>query len=248
VLQLTAIGELEKVIKRATRLLSQITKYTTAILSPSVQGSTLKSLQLIQATQTDLLVVVVTDTGLIKHVMVKIPKSITPEILVKINNMLNTKLRNRTIEDIDLSVISSIQSEMNGYEEVFNAIIPVLYESLKTDDSDVYLDGATNIFQYPEYSDMDKAKSFLSLIEQKDIMMDIFSENTGSISISIGKENKKDEVKKCSIIKASYKFGDRNLGTIGVIGPTRMNYPKVIAALKCCTETLNDILNTFNDE
>ena len=248
ILQLTAINELEKVIKRTTRILSQITKYTSAILSPSVQRSTLKSLQLIQATQTDLLVVVVTDTGLIKHVMIKIPRGITPEILVKINNMLNDKLKDRTIEDINLSVISSIQNEMHGYDEIFNAIIPVLYESLKSDYSDVYLEGATNIFQYPEYNDMDKAKSFLSLIEQKDIMFDVFSENTGNISISIGTENKNDEVKKCSIVKASYKLGDRNLGTIGVIGPTRMDYPKVIATLKCCTDTLNQLLKTFNDE
>ena len=93
ILHLTAISELEKVIKRTTRLLSQITKYTSAILSPSAQRCTLKSLQLIQATQTDLLAVVVTDTGLIKHVMIKIPRGITPEILVKINNMLNDKLR-----------------------------------------------------------------------------------------------------------------------------------------------------------
>jgi heat-inducible transcriptional repressor len=162
--------------------------------------------------------------------------------------MLNDKLRNRTIEDINLVVISSILNELHGYDEILNAIIPVLYESLKTDDSAVYLEGATNIFQYPEYNDMDKAKKFLSLIEQKDIMFDIFSENNGNISISIGEENKNDEVKKCSIVKASYKLGDRTLGTIGVIGPTRMNYPRVIATLKCCTETLNQILNTFNDE
>lgn len=248
ILQLTAISELEKVIKRTTGLLSQITKYTSAILSPSVQRSTLKSLQLIQATQNDLLVVVVTDTGLIKHVMIKIPKTISIDVLAKINTMLNDKLKDRTIEDINLSVISCIQNEMHGYDEIFNAIIPVLYESLKSDDSDVYLEGATNIFQYPEYNDMGNAKKFLSLIEQKDIMFDIFSENPGNISISIGGENKNDEVKNCSIVKASYKLGDRTLGTIGVIGPTRMDYPKVIATLKCCTETLNQILKTFNDE
>lgn len=248
ILHLTAISELEKVIKRTTHLLSQITKYTSAILSPSAQRCTLKSLQLIKATQNDILAVVVTDTGLIKHVMIKVPKNIEANDLAKINNMLNDKLRNRTIEDINLSVISSIQHGMHGYDEMFNAIIPVLYESLSTNDSDVYLEGATNIFQYPEYNDMDRARNFLYLIEQKDIMFDIFSENSGNISISIGGENKNYEVKNCSIVKASYKLGNRTLGTVGVIGPTRMDYPRVIATLNCCTQTLNQILKTFNDE
>ena len=248
ILHLTAISELEKVIRRTTKLLSQITKYTSAILSPSAQRCTLKSLQLIKATQNDILAVVVTDTGLIKHVMIKVPKLIPADALIKINNMLNDKLRNRTIEDINLSVISSIQNEMHGYDEIFNSIIPVLYESLSTNDSDVYLEGATNIFKYPEYNDIDKARNFLYLIEQKDIMFDIFSENSGNISITIGGENKNDEVKNCSIVKASYKLGNRTLGTVGVIGPTRMDYPRVIATLNCCTQTLNQILKTFNDE
>jgi heat-inducible transcriptional repressor len=247
-LQLTAINELEKVIKKTTSLISQITQYTSAILSPSVQRSALKSLQLIQASQHELLVVVVTDTSLIKHVMIKIPKPITTDTLTKINIMLNDKLRNRTIEEINLSVISSIQHEMHGYDEILSAIIPVLYESLKTDDSDVFMEGATNIFQYPEYSDMDSAKKFLTLLEQKDVMLELFSKNQGNLSISIGNENSNDEVKDCSIVKASYMFGDRAIGTIGVIGPKRMDYPKVIATLKCCSETLNQILKTFNDE
>lgn len=248
ILQLRTLGELEKVIKRTTSLLSQITQYTSAIISPSVQHSTLKSLQLIEATPTDILAVVVTDTGLIKHVMIKVPRKISSEAMNKINRMLNDKLRNRTIEDINLSIISTIQHEMNGYDEIFNAIIPVLYESLKAEDTDVYLEGATNIFQYPEYSDMTNAKKFLSLIEQKDVMFDLLSSDTGNISISIGGENKNDDVKNYSIVKTTYKLGDKALGSIGVIGPTRMDYPKVIAALKCCTETLNTILKTFNDE
>lgn len=250
ILDNSTIDEIDKIIKRTTKLLSQITKYTSAVLSPSVKKSAVKSIQLVKISPTDIIAVIITDTGIIRHSKIKLPKPITSNILAFINRMLNEKLDGLTIEEIDLSVISSIHMEMGGYNEIFNAIIPVLEESLKSTDCDVFLEGTTNIFQYPEYNDLDKAKSFLSLLEHKDKLVDIFLERDGdrNLSVSIGKENEYEEIKNCSIVKASYKIGDKTVGKIGIIGPTRMNYAKVMGMLKYLADTLNDILKNPMDE
>lgn len=248
ILQLTTINEINKIMLRTAKLISQITKLTSAVLSPSVNKSAVKSIQLIQVTPNDIVAIVLTDTGIFKNVVIKTPRPILRDTLTKIGNMLNEKLAGLTIEEIDLSVISSIQAQMRGYTEIFYAVIPVLYESLKEVDCEVYLDGATNIFNYPEYSDNNKARDFLSIVENRDILFDIFSEHDKNISVSIGQENEFKEIKDYSIVKSAYKIGDRTVGSIGVIGPKRMNYSHVMGTLNYLTQALNDILKNSLDE
>lgn len=247
-MQIATINEIEKIMKRTTKLLSQITKYTSAMLTPQLSKSTVKSIQLIEVTQNDVLAVIVTDTGIIKNVLVKLPKTINNSSLIKINNMLNEKLKGLTCKEIDLSVITSIQNEMGGYYEILNAIIPVLHESLNSMDTDVYLEGTTNILNYPEYNDIDKARNLLTLMDQRNVLGDIFSEGEGKLSITIGSENELDEMKDCSIVKASYSIGDNSIGKIGIIGPRRMNYSRVIGIINCLVDILNDILTSHRDD
>lgn len=248
IMRIATINEIDKIIRRVTNLLSQFTSYTAAVLSPSVNKCSVKSIQLMQVTANDIIAVVITDTGIIKHEMIKLPKPINSDNLAKISNMLNSNLVGLTVEEIGLPVIMSIQNELKGYNEILNAIIPVLYESLKSTDCDVFLGGTTNIFKYPEYNDIDKAKSFLSLLEQKDVLIDIFSEGDSNISVSIGKENDYEQVRDCSIVKASYKIGNKTLGKIGVIGPTRMDYSKVFGILEYFAESLNEYLKKGMDD
>lgn len=248
-LHLATINEMDEIIRRTTKLLSEITKYTSAMLSPSVKKSTLKSIQLIKVDSTNVVAVIITDTCLIKNVVVRVPEGIESDALNKINNMLNTKLPGRTIEEITPQLIFSIQNEMVDYKEIFKAIIPAIYESLNSNECEVYLEGATNIFEYPEYSsDMSKAKNFLSIIENKDVIFELFSDGKKSFSVSIGEENGIEQVKDCSVIKASYKVGGKDAGKIGIIGPTRMNYSKVTGILKFIAYTLNNMLNNNIDE
>lgn len=247
-LEIATINEMDKIIKRTTRLLSQVTKYTSAMLSPSVSKSSLKSIQLIQVTYTDILAVIVTDTAIIKNVLIKLPRAIEDSTLLKINNMLNEKLRGLTVEDIDLSVISSIQNEISGYYEILNSIIPALHESLNSNNCEIYLEGTNNIFNYPEYNDLDKAKTFLSLMEQKEILTDIFNGKDESLSVSIGSENEIEEVRDLSVVRVSYNIGDKTVGKIGVIGPKRMNYSNVMGILRGLSDTLNEIFNRRIEE
>jgi heat-inducible transcriptional repressor len=247
-MEIKTINEIEKIIKRTTKLLSEVTRYTSAVLTPSVSTCSVKSIQLIQISLCVIIAVIITDTAMIKHLAIRLPRHIHGDTLQRINNMLNEKLTGLSVQEINLSVISSIQSEIAGYNEILNAIIPALYECLSSQDCDMYLEGASNIFQYPEYNDLGRARDFLSLIEHKDVIQNIISDGDIDLSVIIGKENELEEVKECSIIRTSYCIGGRNIGRIGIIGPKRMNYSKVIGVLKSLADTLSDVLNDSLDE
>lgn len=247
-MHLSTINEVDKLIKRTAKLISDVTHYTAAIITPSVDVSIIVSLKLIPVSETEVLAVVVTDMAQIKNVMIKIPKKISPDMLSDISDMLNKKLCGLTVEEINLSVISSIQGELQGYNEILNSMIPLLYESLKSDEQKLYLSGASNIFSHVEYNDVDKARDFLSLLEDSDVLQEVFTKTNSPIEISIGNENNIDDVKNYSIVKATYSINQKPVGSIGVIGPKRMNYSRVMGVLKCFTDILNDVLKTTYED
>lgn len=243
-----ALYEVDRILKQATSLLSELTKLTCVLRSPSVKKSYIKSIQLIKIDNADILSVIITDAGIIKNNIIKVSKIISSEILSKLTLILNARLKNLTIEQINLEVINNLKNDLIGYEDIFNAIIPALYDTLNAvESSEVYLEGATNIFNYPEYNDIDRAKEFLSLLNNKDYIKTLIDAGEG-LSVRIGEENYVPGAKECSVISASYNLGDRPLGTIGIIGPTRIPYSKVISVMAMVMKHLNNSLRQYNDE
>jgi len=246
----SAMLEVDKIVRQTSALLSELTNLTCVIETPSVKKSFIKSIQLIKVDEYNLLSVFLTDTGLIKNHIMKLTSRV-PEIttLMRINQVINNRLVNLSIAEINLQVINNLKKDLGEYEEIFNAILPILpilYETLNAaDSSEVFMEGTNNIFNYPEYNDIDSAKEMLSLFNDKESLMDLFNPQD-NITISIGDENYKAQAKNCSIISAEYSFGDRPIGKIGLIGPRRINYSKVIAIMSEVIKELNNILNNQN--
>ena len=240
----SAMLEVDKIVKQTSALLSELTKLTCVIESPSVKKSFVKSIQLIKVDDFNVVSVFLTDTGLIKNHIMKLKNGVPPvETLMRINQVINSRLVNLSIEEINLEVISNLKKDLGEYEEIFNAILPVLYETLNgSKATEVFMEGTTNIFNYSEYNDIDKAKEILSLFNDKESLLELFNPKD-NITISIGDENYKEQAKDCSIISAEYSFGDRPIGKIGLIGPRRINYSKVIAIMSEVIKELNNILN-----
>ena len=240
----SAMLEVDKIVRQTSALLSELTKLTCVIESPSVKKSFVKSIQLIKIDDYNLVSVFLTDTGLIKNHIMKLNSRVPQiETLMRINQVINNRLVNLSIEEINLEVINNLKKDLGEYEEIFNAILPVLYETLNVaDSSEVFMEGTTNIFNYAEYNDIDKAKEILSLFNDKESLMDLFNPQD-NITISIGDENYKQQAKDCSIISAEYSFGDRPIGKIGLIGPRRINYSKVITIMAEVIKELNNILS-----
>ena len=240
----SAMLEVDKIVKQTSALLSELTKLTCVIESPSVKKSFVKSIQLIKIDDYNLVSVFLTDTGLIKNHIMKLNSKVPQiETLMRINQVINNRLVNLSIEEINLEVINNLKKDLGEYEEIFNAILPVLYETLNaSESSEVFMEGTTNIFNYAEYNDIDKAKEILSLFNDKESLMDLFNPQE-NITISIGDENYRKQAKECSIISAEYSFRDRPIGKIGLIGPRRINYSKVITIMSEVIKELNNILS-----
>lgn len=235
----STLYEVEKIIKQTSTLLSELTKLTCIVKTPSVKKSCIKSIQLIAIDDISLLCVVVTDSGIIKNSMIKLSKVPTMEAIQRINMALNHKLMNRSIEEINLEIINSLSYELKGYEYIFNAILPVLYDSLKnTDYNEIFMEGTTNIFNYPEYNDIEKAKEMLALLYDKENINKLIEADEG-LTIKIGDEISIPQARDCSIISAEYSLGGRSVGTISLIGPRRINYSRVISVMAEVMKELN---------
>lgn len=240
----SAMLEVDKIVKQTSALLSELTKLTCVIETPSVKRSFIKSIQLIKVDDHNLVSVFLTDTGVIKNHIMKLNNRV-PEVetLTRINEVINNRLVNLSIQEINLEVINNLKKDLGAYEEIFNALLPILYETLNAADStEVFMEGTTNIFNYPEYNDIDKAKEMLSLLNDKEALMELFNPQD-NITVSIGDENYKPQARDCSIISAEYSFKDRPIGKIGLIGPRRINYSKVITIMSEVIKELNNILS-----
>lgn len=238
--------EIDQLIQNAAKILSAITSYTALAISPQLKKIKLKHIQLIPIDYSEILVVLVGDSGIVKNTIFRIEQEIPEEQLNGISNFLNHKLKGLTIDEIGKSMDYGIFEEMYEFKEIIDNIIPIINKSLEdVDDVEVYADGVTKIFNFPEYKDLDKAKSFISFIEDKDLLVDILLNNPieNGIEITIGDENIYEPIKDCSLITTTYKLGDMTIGKIGVIGPTRMDYFTTINSLKLFSMNLTEILN-----
>lgn len=238
----SAMLEVDKIVKQASVLLSELTNLTCVVQTPSVNQSHIKSLQLLKVDDNNLVSVIITDNGVIKNHRIKVSKMPSENELSSINNVINSRLGSLNIDEINLEVINNLRSDLGEYDDLFNAIVPALYETLKVDNSsDIIMQGTTNIFNYPEYNDIDSAKEILNLLYNKDYVVKLIAPE-GGLSIKIGDENFIPEAKNCSVISAEYLLGDKHLGNIGLIGPRRINYSKVIAIMAQVMKELNDTL------
>ncbi len=237
------ISELGQIIRQASAALSKITKYTSVSMTPQTKRIILKAIQVVPIEKGKALVIVVTNSGLIRNSLVKISEKILPDFLIRISNIFNERLSGLTLDEINLPIIKNIEKSIGTTKELLMPILSGVEECIsKIDSPDVFLDGATNIFEYPEFNNMGKAREFLNAISEKDVMRDLLRayDEDGAVTIQIGLENNIEGIKDCSIIRTTYSLGDVVIGSIGVIGPTRMEYARVISSMNYIREKVNE--------
>lgn len=241
----TKINELSQLLRQASATMSRFTRYTSMAATPERKNSVLKAVQVVPIERDSALVVVVTNAGIVKNSLVKIPETVSPEFLIRISNIFNDKLSGLTLEQINIVVIREIEFLIGSSQEILLPILNGVTECINQIDSpEVYLDGTRNILNFPEFSDVVKAREFLNMIDTKDmlslILKNIDKDGRNGISIQIGKENKIEEMQDCSLITATYSLGGLVIGTIGIIGPTRMEYARVLAAMNYVRKKINE--------
>ncbi len=241
------IGEVDQLIYNVAKILSKVTNYTSIAIAPQIKKSQLKHIQLIPIDDTKILVVIVTDSGIVKNTVLRTDTGISADNLNIISNFLNDKLKGHNIEAIGTEMLDKLVSEMYEYRKSILDIIPIMMQALDdTSEIGVFLDGVTKIFNFPEYNDVEKAKEFISFVENKPYIVDMMlSGGQNDVEISIGNENNYDEIKNCSVITATYSLNGKTIGKIGVIGPTRMDYSNVIGVVRSLSLDLNEIIKKY---
>ncbi|MCK8825146.1 heat-inducible transcriptional repressor HrcA [Fuchsiella alkaliacetigena] len=245
--------EIQEIIDQTSDMLSELTKYTSLVLSPKTQNSYFHKLKLFALEECQVLLVLITDLGLIQNKVITLPQRLSSSELQEIARHLNEKLHGLTLSEIDEELLSSLENELinrlNFLEGKLDLLKPNYFVTSYGTDK-IYLGGTTNILDQPEFNnDIHKVKTVLNILEEEEFLRNILDtipyEHTG-IKITIGEENDFEEIKDCSIVTATYQLNGRPIGKIGVLGPTRMNYPNVVSIVELVTKVLNDLLADMN--
>ena len=231
-----------------SKVLANSTNYATMVSAPHYQNVTLKFVQLSQIDSEHLLAVIVTQGNIVKNKMISVDEPLSNEDVLKLNVLLNTFLQGLSLREINLELIQTMREQAGIRQDVLELILEEIAKTIhEADRMEIYTGGAANILRYPELGDPDRATELLNtLVEKKplaklvDSTLDQDSGHHG-IQVYIGEESPVQNMKDCSIVTATYELAEGGTGTVGIIGPKRMDYKKVVKTLKNLTEELDDI-------
>ena len=237
----------EGVIRAAANVLSDATKYTSMIVAPKLGTLRIKHVQLVPVAERTALMIIVTSAGIVKDTVINIPDDLDADELYSISRMLTQKLADQPLEGVRQAFAEILRDTVDNRRLLGEALMVIERRLESEDQADVIIGGSSNLLGYPEYADINKARNFLTVLESKDTIRRLLSRDGGmEVSIRIGPENQVPELDDCSIVTASYRVGDHSNGTLGIIGPTRMNYNRVISVLDFMSRALSDVLSEYN--
>jgi len=247
------MGQVDKIIKRASVILSELTNYTAVLTTPEMKRGAIKTVELVPIDSASALIILVTNEGVMKNKRVLLPAGVDNEFLYGFSALLREKLSGLTLDEISAATISEIRRAMQAHFELLFPILDFIADIIDDvrAETEVFTSGATNIFNYPEYRDVERAKEFLEFLDDKSSVVRLFEsdgtegekgQDAGGITVKIGRENDLDIMRKSSLITANYYIGNKVMGKVGIIGPTRMDYSKTITKIKEISAILNRLL------
>ncbi|MDR0964066.1 MAG: heat-inducible transcriptional repressor HrcA [Clostridium sp.] len=239
--------KIETMLKQMAKLLAQNTNYATMISAPKADSNKLKFLQLSRMATDQILAVIVTEGNVIKNHILSLAQEMTDESLLRLNLLLNSHLNGLSLGEISLGIISAIKQQAGVHGDIVGEVIDAIADAMATvDDLEIYTSGANNILRYPELADQQKASELLGTFEEKQILGELVQEsladeNHTGIQVYIGDESPIQSMKDCSVVTATYELGEGMRGTIGIIGPKRMDYDRVVHVLDNLRNQIDDM-------
>ena len=247
-LMIRRTDKLEQVLKNVVKVLANNTNYATMISAPQYHQNKLKFIQLSRVDEHQILAVIVAEGNVIRNKLIPICEELDDETILKLNILLNTMLNGKTIAEINLQMISSMKEQAGIHSNIISDVVDAVAEAIHSDEGmEIYTGGATNIFRYPELSDNGKASELIQTLEEKQMLAELVTETLNKddkgIQVYIGSESPIQSMKECSVVTATYELGQGLQGTIGIIGPKRMDYENVMSTLKTLMEQLDDVFH-----
>lgn len=242
----TKVGGIEELTKIATTTLSEITHYTTVSIGPKASKQLIEEIKFVLLGSRMLMGIIVTDTGLVRETIIKFDEDIIDEQIETLNYFFNNKLKGEPLESIDISFEEYIFRELKYSVNIIKPIIEQMKKLIEEEEK-IYLEGTNKSFELPEFRSLDLAKNFVNILDTKEVMRDLLDSGFAEdIKIYIGDENDNKDLKDFSIVTFKHSVGEKDMGTIGIIGPKRMNYSKVISVMKYISKKLNEDLKNDN--
>jgi heat-inducible transcriptional repressor len=239
--------ELEDLMVSTSRMLSTLSSYTGLVLSPRLDKSLLHRLQLISLSANQILVVVVSQTGLIRHRVVQLSRPLVSARLADISDMLNERLKGLPLSEVRTQILHHIEAVQQEQAEAFSMAQELVREAfdLKSNDGELYVEGREKIFSFGEMGDFDEISGLLKVVEQKNLLTSVLEKamKKEGLSVKIGAENMRPELRNVSLVSNTYKLGDHTIGVLGILGPRRMEYGRMIALVEGMTKMVNQILS-----
>ncbi len=238
--------KMELLLKQVVKVLAANTNYATMISSPQFHRTKLKFIQLSLVNEEQILATVVTQGNVVRNKMLHLEHGLDQETMLKLNILLNSSLNGLTIEEISLGMISKLKEEAGIHSSVISQVLDAVAEAISSEeDVEIYTSGATNLFKYPELSDSEKASELIGAFEEKHPLAKLIQNDDGGeshdIQVYIGQETSVQTMKDCSVVTATYELGEGMFGKIGIVGPKRMDYDRVVGILKTLMNQLDDI-------
>lgn len=240
-------NDLESIMKNTLKVISELTDYTSISYSSHSKNDKIVKVNIFRFKPNVALLLIVTEKTLIRDKFIKIPKEMTDDELDRANNIMNSMFEGKNFDEV-LAYSKSAKNEFDEYKEVFNGVIDALEEYVSKHVGELLLEGEDKIMNNPEYNDVEKVKNFLSVVGDKEKVENLLSSDKDGIEINvkIGSDDGKTP-DDCSVVTASYSVNGVNLGNYGVIGPTRMDYKKVVSVLECIGKILEETLEDKGD-
>lgn len=244
----SGVNEFEKTIEHAASILSEITNLTSFALTPSQNDDTLKFINLLPVDEKTVILMIVSESGKISNTALRMKVPYTEDNLQLLAKTMTYNYKGKTISEVlTNNIIENFETDITAMSGLAENVMPNFMKTLEDMlNVNLYMEGLTNIFDIPEYNNLDKAKSFLEMLSQKEDFTKKLMEREDGIIVTIGEENQEDVMQDCSLITATYHVDGKMVGKIGVIGPTRMRYGEVTSIIEYLTDNLNNVFKLEN--
>ena len=243
-LMIERVDRTELLLKQLAKILAANTNYATMVSTPQIGRNKIKFIQLSQMSDNKIVAVIVLEGDIVKNKMIAVDETLDNESLLRLNIMLNSTLNGIALENINLGLMTKLKEQAGVHVGIVSDVLDSLAEVLQElDDMEIYTSGATNIFKYPELSDSERASELINALEEKKQLTTLLTHDdnseSGDIQVYIGDETPVQNMKDCSVVKATYELEEGLQGTIGIIGPKRMDYEKVVNTLHTLMKQLD---------
>lgn len=236
-------AQVEEVIRQAAQALSDVTHYTAVVSAPQLTDVSIKRVQMVPVTDTSALLVIVTSAGLVKERVIQVPDGVGPDQLYGLSKVLTERLSGYSLQDAR-EQLKGVSSDLGEHRQLMANVLGVIDAQLEGDPNvPLVVGGRSNLLHYPEYSDVEKARSFLAVLESREKLAPLLKNSGVEFTVRIGPENNLPEFSDCSVVTATYHVGNNTSGTLGIIGPTRMDYARVVSVMNYMGRAISDLLS-----